>query len=95
MADEVYQPNVYQEECQFLSMHKVALDMGAPYSTSLELISFHTISKGQYGECGLRGGYMQTMNIHDGTVAAMNKVASVNLCPNTMGQVCLLSLCFQ
>lgn len=30
--------------------------MGAPYSEGVELVSFHTVSKGTSGECGLRGG---------------------------------------
>lgn len=34
-----------------------------------ELISFHSISKGTSGECGLRGGYHVYTNIHPGTVA--------------------------
>lgn len=37
--------------------------MGYPYSSSVELVSFHTVSKGVYGECGLRGGYMELTNI--------------------------------
>ena len=32
------------------------MDMGEPYSSSVELLSFHTVSKGTGGECGLRGG---------------------------------------
>lgn len=48
---------------------KVALEMGEPYASGLELISFHTVSKGVYGECGLRGGYFECLNIHPDTVA--------------------------
>ena len=66
---------------------KVALDMGEPYASALELISFHTVSKGVYGECGLRGGYFETLNIHPETVAELYKMASINLCPNTIGQI--------
>lgn len=42
---------------------QVLAEMGYPYSSSVELISFHTVSKGVYGECGLRGGYMELTNI--------------------------------
>jgi len=87
MTDEVYQPNVYQTAKSFHSLHKVALDLGEPWA-SCPLLSFHTVSKGVYGECGLRGGYMQMLNIDPGTVEQMYKVASISLCPNTMGQVC-------
>ena len=43
--------------------------MGEPYASKLELVSFHTVSKGVYGECGLRGGYFDAMNIHPDAVA--------------------------
>ena len=42
---------------------KVLLDMGGPISRELELISFHTVSKGFLGECGQRGGYFEMTNI--------------------------------
>lgn len=42
---------------------QVLAEMGYPYSSSVELVSFHTVSKGVYGECGLRGGYMELTNI--------------------------------
>lgn len=87
MADEVYQPNIYQDEKPFVSARKVALDMGEPYASALELISFHTVSKGVLGECGLRGGYFEALNLHPGTLAELYKMASINLCPNTAGQV--------
>ncbi len=43
--------------------------------------------QGTSGECGLRGGYVEMTNIHPGTVEEVYKCASINLCPNTMGQV--------
>ena len=45
------------------------------------------VSKGTGGECGLRGGYVEMTNIHPGSVEEVYKVASINLCPNTVGQV--------
>ena len=60
--------------------------MGEPYASSVELASFHTVSKGSTGECGLRGGYMEIANIDPETVAQIYKVSSINLCPNTFGQ---------
>ncbi|KAH0617336.1 hypothetical protein JD844_015388, partial [Phrynosoma platyrhinos] len=50
MADEVYQDNVYAEGSQFHSFKKVLFEMGPKYSDSLELASFHSISKGFMGE---------------------------------------------
>lgn len=32
---------------------------------SVELLSLNSVSKGLLGECGLRGGYMETHNIDE------------------------------
>ncbi|XP_039581703.1 alanine aminotransferase 1-like, partial [Passer montanus] len=50
MADEVYQDNVYAEGSAFHSFKKVLMEMGPPYADSVELASFHSISKGYMGE---------------------------------------------
>ena len=67
-------------------------DLGAPYSDEVELASFHTVSKGVLGECGLRGGYVELTNFHPGTVDEMYKVGGtvaagdcVRLCRMGMG----------
>lgn len=39
------------------------MGMGPPISKELQLISFHTVSKGYWGECGQRGGYFEMTNI--------------------------------
>ena len=46
LADEVYQKNVYAPGAQFVSAKKVALDCGYK---DLQLVSFHSISKGLIG----------------------------------------------
>lgn len=89
MADEVYQENIYQDEKPFLSAKKALLDMGEPIASSVELVSFHSVSKGTPGECGLRGGYAELVNIPADSVAELYKLVSVNLCPNTVGQVAM------
>lgn len=48
--------------------------MDSEYKDDVELISFHSVSKGTSGECGLRGGYHVYTNIHEGTIAQMYKV---------------------
>ena len=55
--------------------------MESDYKDDCELISFHSVSKGTSGECGLRGGYHVFTNIHPGTVAQFYKVWQV---PYTM-----------
>jgi len=87
LADEVYQQNVYQDERPFISARKVMFDMGPPVSREVQLISFHTVSKGYWGECGQRGGYFEMTNIPPKTVDEIYKVASIALSPNVPGQI--------
>uniref|UniRef100_A0A7S2XZX4 Aminotransferase class I/classII large domain-containing protein n=1 Tax=Fibrocapsa japonica TaxID=94617 RepID=A0A7S2XZX4_9STRA len=89
MADEVYQENIYESSAVFISARKTMMDMGSPYSEKLELISFHTVSKGVYGECGLRGGYFELTNIDPEVAGMLYKIASINLSPNVPGQIAL------
>eukprot|EP00850_Spirogloea_muscicola_P014570 SM000105S13915 [mRNA] locus=s105:455478:459851:- [translate_table: standard] len=86
-ADEVYQDNVYQDERPFVSAKKVLMDMGSPYAESVELFSFHSVSKGSFGECGQRGSYFEMTNIHPKIIEELYKVASVSLSPNVNGQL--------
>lgn len=50
--------------------------MESDYKDECELISFHSVSKGTSGECGLRGGYHVFTNMHPGTVAQFYKVST-------------------
>lgn len=85
IADEVYQENTYGAE--FFSFAKVLEEERVP------LFSLHSTSKGYYGECGHRGGYLEVRNPplvegSDMTFAdVLQKQASVGLCSNTVGQV--------
>lgn len=85
IADEVYQENTYGRK--WFSFSEI---LG---STDVPLFSLHSVSKGFYGECGHRGGYLELRNAPtvEGTHLTMLdillKQASVNLCPNTMGQL--------
>jgi len=85
MADEVYQVNVYAEGKAFTSFKKVVRSLGSP----VELVSFHSTSKGMIGECGLRGGYMEVVNFHPHAMDVLYKAASVSLCSNIPGQVAM------
>eukprot|EP00243_Klebsormidium_subtile_P002908 TRINITY_DN15936_c0_g1_i1.p1 TRINITY_DN15936_c0_g1~~TRINITY_DN15936_c0_g1_i1.p1 ORF type:complete len:490 (+),score=103.90 TRINITY_DN15936_c0_g1_i1:140-1609(+) len=93
LADEVYQVNVYQSKHPFVSFKKVLCEMGAPYSRSLELFSFHTVSKGFTGECGQRGGYVEFTNIHPEVLEQCYKIVSVSLSPNVTGQLMVGLMC--
>lgn len=86
LADEVYQENVYAEGKEFVSFKKALRDMGSDFD-DVELISFHSTSKGFTGECGRRGGYMELVNIVDEAKDQFYKLMSVNLCSNIEGQL--------
>ncbi|XP_027154531.1 glutamate--glyoxylate aminotransferase 2 [Coffea eugenioides] len=87
LGDEVYQQNIYQDERTFISARKVLMDMGPPINKELQLVSFHTVSKGYWGECGQRGGYFEMTNIPPKSVEEIYKVASIALSPNVPGQI--------
>ncbi|KAK6796076.1 hypothetical protein RDI58_009531 [Solanum bulbocastanum] len=86
LADEVYQENVYVPEKQFHSFKKVARSMGFG-EKDISLVSFQSVSKGFYGECGKRGGYMEVTGFSTEIREQIYKVASVNLCSNISGQI--------
>ncbi|KAJ1984524.1 alanine transaminase [Dimargaris verticillata] len=88
LADEVYQTNVYYpEQRPFHSFKKMVRSARPEIRDNLELISFHSISKGVVGECGRRGGYFECVNLDDAVMGQVYKMASVNLCPNVQGQL--------
>ncbi|XP_006342898.1 alanine aminotransferase 2, mitochondrial-like isoform X4 [Solanum tuberosum] len=86
LADEVYQENVYAPDKQFHSFKKISRSMGFG-EKDISLVSFHSASKGYYGECGKRGGYMEFTGFSPEIREQIYKVASVNLCSNISGQI--------
>ena len=86
IADEVYQENLYGGE--FISFAKALGE-----EKDVPLFSLHSISKGFYGECGHRGGYLEVRNppLIEGTelnfIDLLLKQASVSLCANSVGQI--------
>ena len=85
LADEVYQRNVYNENKTFISAKKIAVE--SPECEHLELVSFHSTSKGLIGECGRRGGYMELYNIDPYVQSQLYKLASSGLCSGVAGQL--------
>ncbi|XWS12222.1 hypothetical protein CRYUN_Cryun37aG0071300 [Craigia yunnanensis] len=86
LADEVYQENVYVPEKKFHSFKKVSRSIGYG-EKDISLVSFQSVSKGYYGECGKRGGYMEVTGFGADVREQIYKVASVNLCSNISGQI--------
>jgi len=87
-ADEVYQDNIYAAGSKFYSFKKVLTEMGEPYS-KMDMASFMSCSKGYMGECGIRGGYAEVINMCPEVKAALLKSISAQLCPTTIGQACI------
>ena len=93
-AGNPYQENVYVEGRNFISFRKVVKTMAASSDASeaaagkaVEMISYHSVSKGFIGECGIRGGYFELHNIDEAVKQNLYKLASISLCSNTHGQV--------
>eukprot|EP00484_Ammonia_sp_Unknown_P017502 CAMPEP_0197039832 /NCGR_PEP_ID=MMETSP1384-20130603/16598_1 /TAXON_ID=29189 /ORGANISM="Ammonia sp." /LENGTH=490 /DNA_ID=CAMNT_0042470489 /DNA_START=108 /DNA_END=1580 /DNA_ORIENTATION=- len=90
LADEVYQENIYyKDKYPFVSFRKCLLS--SDKADKVELLSFHSVSKGIFGECGFRGGYFELINIDQSGLEMVTKLASISLCPNTVGQ-CMVEL---
>jgi len=96
LADEVYQENVYNlnkspvgsKPKEFVSFRTALYKIGS----KVELFSFHSVSKGYYGECGLRGGYVHMDNVDESVNEQMYKLMSMTLCSNTVGQAMMASV---
>lgn len=56
----------------------------------VKLVSFHSLSKGILGECGIRGGYMEFNNFTQEEIRDVKKEVS-DFAPNLYGQV---GMCF-
>ena len=90
IADEVYQENVY--DAGFVSFARLLGRSEVP------LFSVHSTSKGFYGECGHRGGYLEIRNaprVKDTDISFTDlvfKQATVNICSNTVGQLMMYLL---
>lgn len=82
MADEVYQENILTQH-PFKSMSSVVHEQ----NLDVELASFHSLSKGFLGECGVRGGYCVFENFDSEVMEQLVKLKSIELCSNTVGQL--------
>ena len=82
------QENIYDASLPFVSFKSCAYELKDRFPR-LQLFSFHSTSKGFTGECGKRGGYLETFNVEDGVLDELYKYASLSLCPNLTGQVCM------
>lgn len=95
IADEVYQENVYDEGAEFYSCKRAAYDVGLleEGAEKIELASFHSTSKGVFGECGRRGGYMELTGFDAQVKDELYKLASSGLCSSLNGQCMTALMC--
>ncbi|KAK5889113.1 hypothetical protein CesoFtcFv8_015144 [Champsocephalus esox] len=63
--------------------------MGPPLSDTVELASFHSASKGFMGECGLRGGYVELVNLDPDVMKCIYKLFSTDTCAPVLSQIAL------
>ncbi|KAG7330531.1 hypothetical protein KOW79_006753 [Hemibagrus wyckioides] len=87
MVDEVHQDIVYGKGIEFYSYRRVLSEMGLPYSSSVELASFNSISKSVMGECGLRGGYLELVNLDPLVIPYIQKFFNTSSCASLNGQI--------
>ncbi|RVE61757.1 hypothetical protein OJAV_G00175710 [Oryzias javanicus] len=88
LADEVYQGCIYGEK-EFVSYKRVLAEMGPPLSDTVELASFHSASKGFMGECGLRGGYVELVNLDPAVQKYIYNLFTTDSCAPLLGQIAL------
>ncbi|CAJ1072390.1 Hypothetical predicted protein [Xyrichtys novacula] len=89
LADEVYQNLIYGENSEFVSYKRVLGEMGHPLSDTVELASFHSASKGFTAECGLRGGYVELVNVDPAVMKHIYALFSKDSCGPVLGQMAL------
>ncbi|XP_048018982.1 alanine aminotransferase 2-like [Megalobrama amblycephala] len=89
LADEVYHSCVYREDTKFESYKKVLSEMGSTISSTVELASFNSASKGFMGECGLRGGYVELVNLDPAVKEYTRILFSTRSSPPVGGQIAL------
>ncbi|EGG06952.1 uncharacterized protein MELLADRAFT_106312 [Melampsora larici-populina 98AG31] len=88
MADEVYQSNIANPILKdFISFKRALLNHPDEHiRTRVPLVSFHSISKGQIGECGRRGGFFEIVNFPKDVVKQISKLVAIDDAP-VQGQI--------
>jgi aspartate/methionine/tyrosine aminotransferase len=71
LADEVYQANSYLTEKPFVSFKKVLMESPEPIKSSVELFSFHSVSK------GVLGNFLLFFNGFKGNVVSEEDILNV------------------
>uniref|UniRef100_A0A8C9XYP0 alanine transaminase n=1 Tax=Sander lucioperca TaxID=283035 RepID=A0A8C9XYP0_SANLU len=89
LVDEVYQDSVYGQEKEFISYKRVLFEMDKEYSETVQLVSFHSISSACMGECGLRAGYMEQVNMDPEVTQFVDTMLCTDISTPVTGQLAL------
>ncbi|XP_057184450.1 alanine aminotransferase 2-like isoform X1 [Triplophysa rosa] len=89
LVDEIYQNTVLVKDKEFVSYKRVLAEMGDPYHDRVQLASFHSLSNGVMGECGLRAGYMELVNVDEAMLLYTEVVLTGDINTPVSGQIAL------
>ncbi|XP_044218481.1 alanine aminotransferase 2-like isoform X2 [Thunnus albacares] len=89
LVDEVHQDSVYGQSKEFISYKKVLFEMGKEYSETVELVSLNSLSSACMGECGLRAGYMEVVNMDPDVMLFVDSVLCGDISTPVTGQLAL------
>ncbi|XP_074000834.1 alanine aminotransferase 1-like, partial [Numenius arquata] len=88
LADEGQQERAFLPDRPFLSFKRVLWEMGAPFSSTVQLISFYSLSKSVAGESGFRVGFLELVNVEEGVVLPFQLAQSIPR-PCVLGRILL------
>ncbi|XP_054458801.1 alanine aminotransferase 2-like [Anoplopoma fimbria] len=89
LVDEVYQDSVYGQGKECISYKRVLFEMDKEYSETVELFSFHSLSSAMMGECALRAGYMELVNIDPEVMHFVDTMLCTDISAPVTGQLAL------
>lgn len=87
LVDETYQDSVFDDRAEFISYKKILFEMSPVYSDAVEMVSFHSLSS--LGECGLRAGYMELVNIDPAVKHFVDTMLCTDISTPVLGQLAL------
>ncbi|XP_041647293.1 alanine aminotransferase 2-like [Cheilinus undulatus] len=89
LVDEVNQDSVFGPGREFISYKRVLFEMGEEFSQTVEMVSFYCLSTACCGECGLRTGYMEMINIDPQVKFFVDTCLCIDICAPVVGQLAL------
>ncbi|XP_068017218.1 alanine aminotransferase 2-like isoform X2 [Melanerpes formicivorus] len=88
LADEGQQDRAFDPDQPFVSFRRVLWEMGAPFSSTIQIISFYSLSKSIAGESGFRVGFLELVNVEQAVVRPFHLAQSIPR-PCVLGRILL------